>query len=154
MKTLIGAAGFLVVMVVVVLIAQGGGDEDATETPTKPEVEVPTGAPPDDLVVEDLEEGDGAEAKAGDALTVHYVGVVYDNGQEFDSSYDRGEPITFQLGTGGVIPGWDQGLEGMKEGGRRQLVIPPDLAYGKAGDPPDIPPDSTLVFVIDLISVN
>ena len=154
MKTLAGAVAFLVVMVAIVLIAQGGGDDESTETPTKPEVEVPSGPPPDELVVEDLEEGDGAEAQAGDTLTVHYVGVIYDSGEEFDSSYERGQPIDFVLGTGGVIPGWDQGLEGMKEGGRRQLVIPPDLAYGKAGDPPDIPPDATLIFVIDLISVN
>ena len=153
MKTLIAAAGFLVVMVAVVLIAQGGDDE-STDTPTKPEVEVPSGPPPDELVVEDLEEGDGVEAQSGDTLTVHYTGVLYDNGQEFDSSYNTGQPISFPLGASAVIPGWDEGLKGMKEGGRRQLVIPPDLAYGPAGDPPDIPPDATLVFVIDLISVD
>ncbi|MGZ5357079.1 MAG: FKBP-type peptidyl-prolyl cis-trans isomerase, partial [Solirubrobacterales bacterium] len=97
---------------------------------------------------------DGAEAKSGDTVSVNYVGVLYENGEEFDASFDTGQPFEFQLGAGNVIPGWDQGVEGMKVGGRRQLIIPPELAYGAQGSPPDIPPNSTLVFVIDLLSVN
>jgi peptidylprolyl isomerase len=80
--------------------------------------------------------------------------VLFDGGTEFDNSYDRGQPFEFQLGAGGVIPGWDEGVQGMKVGGRRQLVIPPQLGYGAQGSPPDIPPNSTLVFVIDLLSVE
>ncbi|MGZ5330770.1 MAG: FKBP-type peptidyl-prolyl cis-trans isomerase [Solirubrobacterales bacterium] len=106
------------------------------------------------MVVEDIEEGDGAEAKSGDTVSVNYVGVLYENGEEFDASFNTGQPFEFQLGAGNVIPGWDQGVEGMKVGGRRQLIIPPELAYGAQGSPPDIPPNSTLVFVIDLLSVN
>lgn len=155
-KTLIGAGALLAVILVAVLIGRSG--EDAAEEPTvdgeKPTVEVPEGDPPTELAIEDLEEGDGEEAAAGDQLTVDYVGVLYDNGEEFDSSYDAGQPFEFALGSGSVIPGWDEGLEGMKVGGQRQLVIPPDLAYGPGGQPPAIPPDSTLVFVIDLIAVN
>lgn len=128
----------------------------ATTTPSgdKPEVQVPEGDPPTKLEVEDLKQGDGAEAKTGDELTVQYVGVDFDSGEEFDSSYDSGQPFTFKLGSGNVIPGWDQGLEGMKVGGQRQLVIPPDLAYGPQGQPPDIAPNATLVFVIDLVDVK
>jgi peptidylprolyl isomerase len=165
---LLAFGGVLLVTVVIVLVA-GGGDDDSgesttaattptestvTEVPDKPEVEVPKGAPPTELEMEDLEEGDGDEAEAGDQISVHYVGVDYETGKEFDSSYERGEPFALQLGGGQVIPGWDQGLEGMKEGGRRQLIIPPDLAYGKQGQPPDIGPNATLVFVIDLVSID
>ncbi len=121
---------------------------------TKPKVEVPKGAPPKGLEVKDLEEGTGAEAKAGDEVTVQYVGVNYKNGKEFDASWDRGEPFTFTLGAGEVIPGWDQGVEGMKVGGRRELIIPPELAYGEAGAPPAIAPNETLVFVIDLLKTG
>jgi peptidylprolyl isomerase len=158
-KTLIGAAALFAVIIVVVLVAQGGGDDEPAEPATaerqdKPEVEIPEGAPPKELVVEDLEEGEGDEAAPGDSLTVDYVGVLYDGGDEFDASFEGPEPFEFVLGQGGVIPGWDEGLEGMKVGGRRQLVIPPDLAYGPQGQPPDIPPDSTLVFVIDLLAIN
>ena len=157
-KTLVGAIGLFAVIIAVVLIAQSGGDED-TESATaerqdKPEVEIPEGDPPSELVIEDLEEGEGDEAQAGDQLTVDYVGVLYDGGDEFDASFGEPAPFQFALGQGSVIPGWDEGLEGMKVGGRRQLVIPPDLAYGPQGQPPDIPPDSTLVFVIDLLAVN
>jgi peptidylprolyl isomerase len=158
MKTLIGAAALFAVIIAVVLIGQGGDDEPAepatAERQDKPEVEIPEGDPPEELVVEDLEEGEGDEAQAGDQLTVDYVGVLYDGGDEFDASFEGPEPFQFGLGQGGVIPGWDEGLEGMKVGGRRQLVIPPDLAYGPQGQPPDIPPDSTLVFVIDLLAIN
>ena len=94
---------------------------------------MPSGAPPKQLETKELEEGTGAEAKAGDKVTVQYVGVGYKSGEEFDASWDRGEPFSFTLGAGEVIPGWDQGVEGMKVGGRRELIIPPELAYGEAG---------------------
>lgn len=121
---------------------------------TKPKVTVPTGAPPKKLEVKELEEGSGAEAKSGDEVTVQYVGVNYKNGKEFDSSWSRNEPFSFTLGAGEVIPGWDQGVEGMKVGGRRELIIPPELAYGESGAPPAIGPNETLVFVIDLLKVS
>lgn len=120
----------------------------------KPKVTVPKGAPPKQLETKDLIEGEGAEAKAGDEVTVQYVGVNYKTGKEFDASWDRGEPFTFTLGAGMVIPGWDQGVEGMKVGGRRELIIPPELGYGSTGSPPAIPPNETLVFVVDLVEVN
>lgn len=126
----------------------------ATKKKTKPKVTVPKGAPPKKLEVKDLEAGNGATAKAGDAVTVNYVGVNYRTGKAFDASWDRGEPFTFTLGAGEVIPGWDQGIEGMKVGGRRELIIPPELGYGSAGSPPAIPPNETLVFVVDLESVE
>ncbi len=121
---------------------------------TKPKVTVPTGAPPKKLEVKELEEGSGAEAKSGDEVTVQYVGVNYKNGKEFDSSWSRNEPFSFTLGAGEVIPGWDEGVEGMKVGGRRELIIPPELAYGETGAPPAIGPNETLVFVIDLLEVG
>ena len=127
---------------------------EAPEKKTKPKVEKPSGAPPKQLVTNDLEEGSGAEAKAGDAVTVQYVGVNFKTGKEFDSSWSRSEPFTFTLGAGEVIPGWDQGIEGMKVGGRRELVIPPELGYGTAGAPPAIPPNETLIFVVDLEAVE
>lgn len=115
---------------------------------------MPKGAPPKQLVLKELEEGIGAEAKAGDEVTVQYVGVNYKSGKEFDSSWSRHEPFAFQLGAGQVIPGWEQGIEGMKVGGRRELIIPPELAYGEAGSPPAIGPNETLVFVVDLLAVK
>ena len=121
---------------------------------TKPKVTVPKGAPPKKLEIKEIEEGTGAEAKAGDEVTVQYVGVNYKNGKEFDASWDRGEPFAFQLGAGMVIPGWDQGVEGMKVGGRRELIIPPELAYGPEGSPPAIGPNETLIFVIDLVEIG
>jgi peptidylprolyl isomerase len=151
-------AAVLAVVVIVVVVARGGGDDDGgtstAEAKPKPTVEVPSGPPPTELEIEDIEEGDGDEAQAGDQVSVNYVGVLYDGGEEFDSSFNTGQPFEFELGAGGVIPGWDQGVEGMKVGGRRQLIIPPDLAYGPQGSPPDIPPNSTLIFVIDLLSVG
>ena len=99
-------------------------------------------------------EGDGAEAKAGDKITVQYVGVGYRSEEEFDSSWSRNEPFTFTLGAGEVIPGWDQGIAGMKVGGRRELIIPPNLAYGPSGSPPVIGPNETLIFVVDLLAVK
>jgi peptidylprolyl isomerase len=126
----------------------------AEDTSKKPVVSVPKGAPPKELEVKELVPGDGAEAKSGDEVSVQYVGVNYKNGEEFDSSWSRNEPFTFTLGAGEVIPGWDQGVAGMKVGGRRELIIPPELAYGEAGAPPAIGPNETLVFVIDLLEVN
>lgn len=128
--------------------------QEATKKKTKPKVNVPKGAPPKKLEVKDLEEGSGATAKAGDYVTVNYVGVNYKTGKEFDASWDRGEPFSFSLGAGEVIPGWDQGVEGMKVGGRRELIIPPSLGYGSAGAPPAIPPNETLVFVVDLEAIE
>ncbi len=141
------------VICVLVISATGDDDEPAAEA-TKPTVEVPDGPPPEELETTDVTEGDGTEAATGDTVTVEYVGVSYSSGEEFDSSWERPEPFSFQLGAGEVIPGWDQGIVGMKVGGRRELVIPPDLAYGKQGSPPAIGPDETLVFVVDLVDVG
>lgn len=120
----------------------------------KPKVTVPKGKPPKKLVIKDLIAGTGQAAKAGDPITVNYIGVNFQGGKMFDNSYDRGQPFPFQLGGGQVIPGWDQGLVGMKVGGRRELVIPPGLAYGPQGQPPVIKPNETLVFVVDLLSIG
>lgn len=119
----------------------------------KPKIEVPKGKPPAKLKSEDLIEGRGAAAQAGQFLSVNYVGVSYSTGKEFDSSFGTGQPFEFQLGAQMVIPGWDQGLEGMKVGGRRKLTIPGELAYGPQGGP-GIKPDETLVFVIDLLGAQ
>jgi peptidylprolyl isomerase len=126
----------------------------STPAATKPQVTVPKGKLPKTLVKKDLKVGTGAEATAGKTVDVQYVGVSALNGRQFDASWDRGQPFSFQLGAQQVIPGWDQGVEGMKVGGRRQLVIPPKLAYGKQGSPPTIGPNETLVFVIDLLGVK
>jgi peptidylprolyl isomerase len=125
----------------------------STSTATKPKVEVPSGPPPKKLESKELVEGTGAEAKSGDEVTVQYVGVDYKTGTEFDSSWSRHEPYPFTLGAGEVIAGWDQGVAGMKVGGRRELIIPPNLAYGSEQVGP-IAPNSTLVFVIDLLAVK
>ena len=118
----------------------------------KPEIDFPGGEPPKNLEITDVWEGDGAVAKAGDTVAVHYVGVAYSTGEEFDASWNRGEPLEFRLGVGQVIAGWDQGVQGMKVGGRRQLIIPPDLAYGDSGAAGAIAPGETLIFVCDLVS--
>ncbi|MGW4029669.1 FKBP-type peptidyl-prolyl cis-trans isomerase [Streptomyces sp. NPDC004838] len=119
----------------------------------KPEIDFPGGEPPKDLEIKDIWEGDGPEAKAGDMVSVHYVGVAFSTGEEFDASWNRGQPLKFQLGVGQVISGWDQGVQGMKVGGRRQLVIPAHLAYGDRGAGGRIKPGETLIFVCDLVSV-
>lgn len=119
----------------------------------KPKVPKGKGDPPSDLVVQDLIVGKGKRAQSGDAVTVQYVGVLFENGKEFDASWNGSKPgqgFQFPLGGGQVIPGWDQGVVGMREGGRRKLIIPPELAYGATGFPPDIPPDAALIFDIDL----
>ncbi|MGW0855220.1 FKBP-type peptidyl-prolyl cis-trans isomerase [Streptomyces sp. NPDC002690] len=119
----------------------------------KPEVDFPGGEPPTDLQIKEIWEGDGAVAKAGDFVSVHYVGVAFSTGEEFDSSWNRGEPLKFPLGAGRVIAGWDQGVQGMKVGGRRQLIIPAHLAYGDRGAGAAIAPGETLIFVCDLVAV-
>ncbi|MDA8342704.1 MAG: FKBP-type peptidyl-prolyl cis-trans isomerase [Actinomycetota bacterium] len=121
---------------------------------TKPAITVPDGDPPADLVVEDLEVGGGADASSGSRVQVHYSGVAWSTGQEFDSSWDRGEPFAFPLGAGHVIPGWDRGVAGMRVGGRRRLTIPPGLAYGSQGAGGVIGPGETLVFVVDLLAMG
>ncbi|WP_432479501.1 FKBP-type peptidyl-prolyl cis-trans isomerase [Nocardioides sp. GXQ0305] len=120
----------------------------------KPEIDFVDPEPPTDLVVVELSEGDGAEATSGATVSVHYVGVAHSTGEEFDASYNRGTPLQFRLGVGQVIAGWDQGVQGMKVGGRRQLVIPPHLAYGDRGAGGVIKPGETLVFVVDLVDVG
>ena len=120
----------------------------------KPEIEFPGPETPSDLVVTEITEGDGAEATSGSTVSVHYVGVAHSSGEEFDASYNRGAPLEFRLGVGQVIQGWDQGVEGMKVGGRRQLVIPPHLGYGDRGAGGVIKPGETLIFVVDLLDVR
>jgi peptidylprolyl isomerase len=156
-------------VLLVALTWNAGRDDEETEVATddtttttaapevdlseKPEVTVPEGEdPPTELVIEDLEEGDGAEVEEGDTITAHYVGVAWSTGEEFDSSWERGEPTTFPLD--GVIQGWGEGLVGMREGGQRRLVIPPELGYGEGGSGAAIGPNETLVFVVDLVSVD
>ncbi len=142
-------------------LAQSGASTTSTAatTPTsgplatEPKVTPPSGATPTKLVVKDLVVGTGPEAKAGDNVTVNYVGVLHKGGKEFDASWKRKEPFSFVLGKGQVIPGWDKGVAGMKVGGRRELIIPGPLAYGAQGSPPAIPPNAALVFVVDLLGV-
>ena len=148
--------------------AQGSGQQSETteepspsaqrealkDTTTKPVIPKPSGAPPRKLVKEDIVKGKGRAAKPGDTLTVHYVGVLFSTGDEFDASWDRGAPFDVELGAGGVIEGWDKGLVGIRKGGRRILTIPPELAYGPEGYPPTIGPNETLVFVIDAVDIN
>jgi FKBP-type peptidyl-prolyl cis-trans isomerase len=124
---------------------------------TKPKPPKGTGDPPSQLVVQDLIVGKGKKAASGDLVSVQYAGVLFDNGKEFDASWQGkrpGKPFQFPLGAGQVIPGWDQGVVGMKVGGRRKLIIPADLAYGAQGYPPDIPPDAALIFDIDLEKIG
>ena len=144
--------------------AQAGDAEDLAETEAppetsgalkeKPKITVPKTPPPKELETKDLVKGKGATAKAGSQISVNYSGVAYSTGKEFDNSYDRGQPFDLQLGAGMVIPGWDQGIEGMKVGGRRQLTIPPELGYGAEGQPPTIKGGETLIFVVDLLGVQ
>jgi peptidylprolyl isomerase len=118
---------------------------------SKPTVPSTSGAAPTKLVTKEIIKGTGPEAKPGQSVTVNYVGVLYHGGKEFDASWKRSEPFTFALGKGQVIKGWDQGVAGMKVGGRRELIIPAELGYGKTGSPPSIPPNAPLVFVVDLL---
>ena len=121
---------------------------------TKPLIDPPVGDPPAELEITDLWEGDGEAALAGKTVLVHYVGVAFSTGKEFDASWDRGTPFRFSLGRGQVIDGWDRGVSGMQVGGRRKLVIPPALGYGDRGAGGVIKPGETLIFVVDLVSVQ
>jgi peptidylprolyl isomerase len=165
----------LPVLLALAASACGGKDKEAAATPapaateapteapteaaapaaTKPKVDVPKGKAPTKLVIKDIKKGTGPAVQDGQTASVQYVGVLYDNGKQFDASWDRGaEPFAFPLGQGQVIPGWDQGVKGMKVGGRRELIIPPDLGYGAQGAGADIPPNATLIFVVDLVGVQ
>ena len=119
---------------------------------TEPTITVPKGPAPKTLQTKEIVTGTGTEAQTGDAVTVNYVGALYSTGKVFDASWKRKEPFSFTLGKGQVIPGWDEGVAGMKVGGRRELIIPAELAYGKQGRPPTIPPNSPLIFIVDLLS--
>ncbi len=136
---------------------ESGQTQTVVTTPTsgplasEPKVTPPSGPAPKELEKKDLIVGTGAEAKAGQTVTVNYVGVLYKGGKEFDASWKRKEPFSFALGKGAVIKGWDQGIPGMKVGGRRELVIPAALAYGAQGSGATIPPNAPLVFVVDLL---
>lgn len=121
---------------------------------TKPDVTIPAGDPPAELVLEDLSVGEGAEATAGSVVEVHYVGVAWSTQRQFDASWDRNESFEFRLGAGQVIQGWDQGFAGMRVGGRRRITIPPDMGYGAHGAGGVIKGGETLVFVVDLLNVN
>ena len=148
-----------------IAVAGCGGSEEKDPSPgltpppesadinVKPVIPKPTGPPPKAIQSRDVVRGSGKVAEQGDTLTVDYVGVSWSTGQEFDTSWGK-EPFKFQLGAGMVIPGWDQGLVGMPTGGRRELVIPPDQAYGPQGQPPVIGPNETLVFMVDLKKVQ
>ncbi|MDH6130866.1 peptidylprolyl isomerase [Kitasatospora sp. MAA4] len=120
---------------------------------TKPEIDFPGGEPPVDLQIRDIEVGDGPEAKPGQTVKVHYVGVAFSTGEEFDASWNRGSAFSFPLGGGRVIKGWDEGVVGMKVGGRRELIIPANKAYGNQSPTPAIKAGETLIFVVDLLGV-
>jgi peptidylprolyl isomerase len=124
------------------------------DTKSKPVVPPQTGEPPKELVVKDIVLGKGPAAKNGDKLSMQYVGVLYEGGEQFDASWDNGSPFDLTLGQGNVIKGWDKGLLGIKAGGRRELIIPAKLAYGAQGRPPTIPPNAALVFIVDALSVG
>ncbi|MCC3291186.1 MULTISPECIES: FKBP-type peptidyl-prolyl cis-trans isomerase [unclassified Arthrobacter] len=120
----------------------------------KPEIDFPAHDAPTDLIIEDLVVGDGREVKAGDTVSTHYVGVAFSTGEEFDASWNRGTPLDFRVGVGQVIQGWDQGLLGMKVGGRRRLEIPSSMAYGDRGAGSAVAPGESLIFVVDLLGVR
>ena len=135
-------------------LGRSTGSVAAMSTDQKPEITIPDSDPPADLVIEDLVDGDGAEAGPGMVVTVDYAGVAWSTGNEFDASWNRNDTFAFNLGAGQVIQGWDQGVVGMKVGGRRRLTIPPDMGYGAAGAGGVIAPNETLVFVVDLRSIG
>jgi FKBP-type peptidyl-prolyl cis-trans isomerase FkpA len=149
----------LAVLIGAGLVGCGGGADRSADTPKagfSPSLAVDTAAmtrTPSGLRFQDVAAGEGKEAAAGRTVSVHYTGWL-PNGEKFDSSRDRNQPFEFALGAGQVIAGWDEGVAGMKVGGRRKLVIPPELAYGTAGAPPDIPPGATLVFEVELLDVR
>lgn len=129
-------------------------EEEKEKLAELPKPNVPGGPPPKTLVTKDKKAGSGATAKAGDQISVHYVGVVYTTKKLFDANWGEDEPFSFKLGVGEVIKGWDQGVQGMKVGGERELIIPPNLAYGSEGVYPSIPPNATLVFLVELLKVS
>ena len=161
----------LLLLVLVVALAGCGGDDGegesaatptpkATATPAntdlskKPVVTVPDELPPDELQTRDIVKGKGPKARKGDTVSMQYVGLTWSTSVEFDASWDRGEPYTFKLGEGKVIPGWDEGIVGMQKGGRRELTIPADMAYGAQGSPPSIGPNECLRFIVDLVDLK
>jgi peptidylprolyl isomerase len=123
-------------------------------SPERPQIDKPEGDIPFELGIEDIVVGEGAEATSGSKVSVHYAGVAFSTGEEFDASWNRSEPFTFKLGKGQVIPGWDAGVQGMRVGGRRQLTIPSAMAYGARGAGGVIAPHEPLVFVVDLLAVD
>jgi peptidylprolyl isomerase len=127
---------------------------DLTDTSVRPVIARPTGDPPAELVKEDIVKGKGRRARTGDTVSVQYVGASWSTGEEFDASWNSGQPFSFELGAGKVIQGWDEGVAGMRPGGRRKLTIPPDLGYGPNGVPPTIAPNETLVFIVDLQQIG
>jgi FKBP-type peptidyl-prolyl cis-trans isomerase len=151
--TIAGLIAAAVVVIVGMALVSTGGDDEGASTAAPGECDESPQTLDSGVVIEDMECGDGEEAERGDLLTVHYTGTLED-GTKFDSSLDRGRPFELRLGAGMVIPGWEEGLPGMRVGGTRQLTIPPELGYGEAGSPPDIPPNSTLVFEIELLEVQ
>jgi peptidylprolyl isomerase len=174
LRVVLGVVGFIAVVGGVYLISGGSDDTPAssssttgfgvttttvdpnaptTTAPPKPTVSAP-GTDPTELKVTTLKEGTGEPAKTGDTLDVHYVGVLSKDGKEFDNSYDRGAPLTVTLGKGQVIQGWDEGLVGVKVGGRYQIDIPAELAYGANGAGESIPPNSGITFVVDIMSIT
>jgi hypothetical protein len=151
--TIAGLIAAAVVVIVVMALVSSGGDDEGGSIAASGECDESRQTLDSGLVVEDLECGDGEEAERGDLVMVHYRGTL-ENGRKFDSSRDRGQPFELRLGAGMVIQGWEEGLAGMRAGGTRELTIPPELGYGEAGRPPEIPPNSTLVFEIELLEVE
>ena len=127
---------------------------DNTDVTKQPKVTVPDELPPDELQIKDIVKGKGPAARNGDEVSMNYVGLTWSTSVEFDSSWERGEPYTLTLGKGEVIKGWDEGIVGMRKGGRRELTIPAELAYGAQGSPPDIGPNEALRFIIDLVKLE
>ena len=161
MKALMSVGIVVIIVAVLVLALKSVKVENVTGTPspgstamaTRSPMNNQTSTPSAGLKIEDVEVGTGAEAVAGKKVSVNYVGTLVD-GTKFDSSYDRNQPFTFDLGAGEVIKGWDQGIVGMKVGGKRKLTIPSDLGYGPGGAPPVIPPNATLIFEVELLKVE
>jgi FKBP-type peptidyl-prolyl cis-trans isomerase FkpA len=151
--TIAGLIAAAIAVIVVMALVSQDGDEEGASTAAADECDEAPQTLDSGLVIEDLECGNGEEAERGDLVTVHYTGTL-ENGKKFGSSLDSGEPFELRLGAGMVIQGWEEGLPGMRVGGTRKLTIPPELGYGEAGQPPDIPPNSTLVFEIELLEVQ
>lgn len=154
------ASALVLLGAIVLVVVLSGGDSDTSvgtiseDLSERPVITSSSETPPAEVETEDIVVGKGPAAKPGDKVSVQYVGAVFDTGTEFDASWDRGEAFDFTLGAGEVIKGWDEGVVGMKAGGRRKMTVPPELAYGAQGSPPLIPSDATLVFVVDLEKIN